>query len=614
MTTPQPPSQTPDPSGRPLHVTEISPPHQAAGQPPPSGSFVPADPLYPQEPRPAYVTQPSLLPPQPNITQPSLPPVQSLTQSQPPLHQSQPPLHQSQPLHQSHPQQPVFTPAPVSSASFPPPAPPFRPSRNPIVRLFLWLFEPSMIKGMAMGIVLALVMSVAFQLEAMWFIASSVLTLLITCLFGVLIGHYIFENRRKKLQRRGVDLLRQAGGEMPGLSDDLMTLIVNRDRAALVPFWERLRRIRPAAEEIGGLTVAAIFRVMAMSTLFAVLGGAISFAVFLTSYMQVERMEKQNALIARQIEQTDELKALSIEQQQIEVALSIAERRQVTTREILTIVNSDRSAPQDGKRSLSPTTANLIAIAFAQLEPYRGVQVDTEHGKNAMATVVRSPEQEQLLRYLSAANIDFGDLDLSRAFLNHADLHGTDLAQIQLAGVKLRQTAIYDAKLGGANFAGADLTLATLSRSDFTGSNLAGAVLHKANLGDAILAEVNLANADLSGAILKKAVFRQTQLGGAVLHGANLAQCDLNGADITGADIALADLSGAILPVVPKVRAAAYWWLGVYPPGYADKLGLGPDVLKRNTDALARLGKATDAAAMRAIVDELKAAAPTAPG
>lgn len=603
MTTPQPPSQTPDPSGRPLHVTEISPPHPAAGQPPPSGSFVPADPLYPQEPRPAYVTQPSLLPPQPNITQPSLPPLHSLTQSQPPLHQSQPP------------QQPVFTPAPVPSASLPPPpAPPFRPSRNPLVRLFLWLFEPSMIKGMAMGIVLALVMSVAFQLEAMWFIASSVLTLLITCLFGVLIGHYIFENRRKKLQRRGVELLRQAGGEMPGLSDDLMTLLINRDRAALIPVWERLRRIRPAAEEIGGLTVAAVFRVMAMSTLFAVLGGAISFAVFLTSYMQVERMEAQNKLIEQQIQQTTDQMELSVKQQQIEVALSIAERRQVTTREILTIVNGDRGTAQDGKRSLNPTTANLIAIAFSQLEPYRGVQVDTERGENAMAPVVRSPEQEQLIRYLSAADVDFGDLDLTRAFLNHADLHGTDLTRVQLAGVKLRQTAIYDAKLGGANLAGADLTQSALSRSDLTGSNLSGAVLHKANLGDAILSEANLANADLSGAILKKAVFRQTQLGGAVLHGANLAQCDLNGADITGADLALADLSAAILPIVPKTRAAGYWWLGVYPPAYADKLGLGPEALKRNTDALARLANAGDPAAMRAIVEELKAAAPNAPG
>ena len=605
MTTPQPPPHTPDPTGRNLHATEISPPPHPAGQPPPSGSFVPADlvPHNPHDQRAAYVTQPSLLPPQPNITQPSLPPLSSLTQSQ------------GQQQQAPHPSQPVFVPVPVPSASSPlPPAPPpFRPSRNPIVRLFLWLFEPSMIKGMAMGIVLALVMSVAFQLEAMWFIASSVLTLLITCLFGVLIGHYIFENRRKKLQRRGVDLLRQAGGEMPGLSDDLMTLLVNRDRAALGPIWERLRRVRPAAEEIGGLTIAAVFRVMAMSTLFAVLGGAISFAVFLTSYMQVERMEKQNELIQQQIEQTEDQMELAKELRDIDVSLSIAERRQVTMREIIAVINNDRGATQDGKRSLSPAAANLIAIVFSQLEPYRGVRLD-DHGKTVLADFLRSPEQEQLLRYMSATNIDLGDLDLSRTFLDHADLHGTDLSRAQLANVRMRHAAIYDARLVGATLAGVDLTQAVLARSDFTGSNLAGATLHKANLGDAILAEVNLARADLSGAVLKKAVFRQTQLGGAVLHGANLAQCDLNGADITDADLALADLSGAVMPIVPKVRAAAFWWLALYPAGYADKLGLGPDALKRNADAITRLAAATDAAAMRAIVEQLKAAHPTAPG
>jgi uncharacterized protein YjbI with pentapeptide repeats len=555
--------------------------------PPPSGSFVPAaDPgnfVHTAAPaQPMSATQPAA-------------PAQ-------PLHATQ----LAAPAHANAPPQPAPQPVPRASP------PPFRPSRNPIVRLILWFTEPSMIKGMAMGVILALVISVAFRLEAMWFIASSVLTLLITCLFGVLIGHYIFENRRKKLQARGLDLLRQAGGELPGISDDLVTLIMNRDRNALPVMWDRLRRIRPAAEEIAGLSVAAIFRVMAMTTLFAVLGGAISFAVFLTSYMQVERMDAQNKLIEQQIEQTKTQMENSERESQIAVALSIAERRQVTIREVFTVISGDRGQTQDGKRNLSTATANLIAVAVSQLRPYRSVDVD-ETSANVLARQIRSPEQEQLLRYLSAANVDFSGLDLSRAFLDHADLHGTDLAQIQLPRVRMRETSVYDVKLTGANLSGADLTLAALARSDLSGSNLAAAILHKANLGDTIFAEANLADADLSGAILKKAVFKQTQLGRALLHGANLAQTDLNGADITEADLALADLSAATLPTVPKVRAAAYWWLAIYPPDYAAKLGLPADAQKRNQDALTRLRAAADQAAMKAIVEELKTAAPNAP-
>ncbi len=582
MANTQPPQPSPSsPEGHLPHATAIGQPSPGylAG-PPPGGTFVPAPGVQHAAPTgPAFATQlaPAAAPPGS-----AYPPAAGVPRSA----------------------------APVPPAS----PPPFRPSRNPVVRLILWFTEPSMIKGMALGVVFALVISVAFRLEAMWFIASSVLTLLITCLFGVLIGNYIFENRRKKLQRRGMAIIAQAGDELPGLSDDILTLLWNRDRAALATVWERLRRVRPAAQEIAGLSVAAIFRVMAMSTLFAVLGGAISFAVFLTSYMQVERMDAQNQLIGFQIKQTTQQMELAQIQQDIEVALSIAERRQVTTREILTVINSDRTAAQDGKRGLTGTTANLIAVAVAQLEPYLGVRADPDTGKNTLEAHVESPEQEQLLRYLSAANVDFGDLDLSRAFLDHADLHGTDLSRIQAPRVRMRHAALYDAKLLAANLAGVDLSLAVLARSDLTGSNLATAVLHKANLGDAILADVNLADADLSGAIMKKTVFRQTQLGRARLHGATIGQCDLAGADITDTDLALADLSGATMPVVPKVRAAAFWWLAVYPPDYAAKLGLDAAALKRNQDALDRLRAAPDAAAMTAIVQELKTAAPNAPG
>ena len=180
--------------------------------------------------------------------------------------------------------------------------------------------------------------------------------------------------------------------------------------------------------------------------------------------------------------------------------------------------------------------------------------------------------------------------------------------------MRLRSATIYDAKLIGANLVGADLSLGVLARSDFTAANLAGAVLHRANLTDAVLAEANLTDVDLSGAILKKAVFKQTQLARALLHGANLSQCDLNGADISETDLALADLEAATLPPVPKVRAAGFWWLGVYAPEYAAKLGLDAAAQQRNREALTRLRAAADAPAVAAVVSELKTAAPNAPG
>ena len=324
-------------------------------------------------------------------------------------------------------------------------------------------------------------------------------------------------------------------------------------------------------------------------------------------------MDAQNQLIARQIEQTSEQMKLADMQSKIAVALSIAERRQSTAREIIGVINGDRTTPQGDKRRLTTPTANLVAIGFSQLPPYRSVRADIATGENTLAPEIRSPEQEQLLRYLAALNVDFGELDLAAAFLEHAQLPGLDLSRIDLPRVRMRNATVFDTKLVGANLVGTDLTLSVLARSDLTAANLTGAVLHRANLTDAVLSEANLTDADLSGAVLKKAVFKQALLARTLLHGANLSQCDLSVADISEADLALADLESTTLPAVPTVRKAGYWWLAVYAPEYAAKLGLDAAAQQRNRDALTRLRAAPDAAAVAAIVQELKTAAPGAP-
>lgn len=470
-----------------------------------------------------------------------------------------------------------------------------------------------MIKGMAVGIVIALIGGVALRLDAAWYIASGLMLVIVALVFGAVIGHYIFESRRKRAQRQGLEMLRSAGGELPGLGDDLATVVLQRDLRLLPNVWERLRRMRPVAEEIAGLGLAAWFRVTALSALFAVLGSAISFAVFLTSYMQVERMTEQNELVRAQTELTKEQMDWEKQRQNVEISLAIADRRQVTARELFAAIVGDgeRKAGGDGRKRLSQSTSLLIAASLPQLAPYRGVDPTT----NAVAEEIKSPEQEQLLRYLSALDIDVSELDLSRAYLDHADLHNAELPAIQLQGVTMRRSALYDAKLPGANLALADLSLAQLARADLTGANLTQAKLGGASLDDAVLSEANLAGADLSRASLKKAVLKQTQLGSAKLVGANFAQCDLGNADLTDADLALADLSALDKPVlVPKVRGANYWWLGVYTDDYATKLGVSPDQLARNREHLQRLRSAADADAAAAIVQEAKSAAPKPPG
>jgi len=573
-----------------------TPQHPPSDAPhPPAGSFTPAGHTVQAPPQPAYTP--------PGGTQQGYAPA---AHAQPPV-----PSASSQP------------PPPVPPASLPRPS--FAPSRNPIVRLILWFTEPSMLKGMALGVILALVVGVALKLQAMWYVVGGLLTILFVCLFGVLIGHYVFESRRKKVQARGLEMLRDAGAELPGLTDHVMTLLWSRDRAYLPGVWDRLRRIRPAIEEVVGLTFAMVFRTMAMSALFAVLGAAISFAVFVTAFMQVERMTEQNKLIQAQIKQTDDQMKFNARAQDVALALSVGDRRQVMLRDLISDVNEARDTPcgadvplsrlGEKKRCLPDNAARQIATFAALLQPYKPVVASPDGSQNDVAETARSPEQQQFLRYLSANNIEVGNeaLDLSTAYLDHADLHATALERIRLTGVSLRSAKLYDADFSGAELAGADLTLAVASRTRLSGANLAAAKLHKANLSGADLTSANLVDTVFSGTNLKGAVLQGAQLGRAVFHGANLASVDLSGADLTDADLALANLAGATMPSVPNVRAAAFWWLGVYASDYAAKLGLGPEAQQRNQAALDRLG-AADLEAAAAIVQELKSAAPNAPG
>lgn len=582
----QPPS---DPHGHPLPGS-----FTPAGQPQPQPVFTPAggthqgfSPIQPPPGFPASHTEPVGVP----VHHPPYAPVQ-------------PPAHQ-----------------PVPSAS---PRKPFKPSRNPIVRLILWFTEPSMLKGMAMGVILALIVGVAIRLEAMWYIISGLLLILFVCLFGVIIGHYVFENRRKRLQAHGLEMIREAGTELPALSDDVMTMLWSRDRSQLPLVWDRLRRIKPAVEEIGGLTIAAVFRTMAMGALFAVLGAAISFAVFLTSFMQVERMTEQNKLIQAQIKQTDQQMAFEANAAAVAVALSIAESRQSTLRDLIAELKGSKDLTACGaevppsrlgerKRCLSDAAAQQLATFVALLQPYRPVEARGDG--NSVAEHIHSPEQQQFLRYLSGSNIEVGTeaLDLSTAFLDRADLSGTALERIHLHKVSMRHAKLNDADLSGADLSHTDLTSAIASRVRLHDTVLTDARLVRANFVGADFTEANLVRAELVGAALRGAVFQQAKLGKAVLHGATLTDANLTGADLTEADLALANLDGAKLPAVPQVREAAYWWLGVYAADYAAKLGLDAAAQQRNQAALDRWGKATDEAAAAAIVTELKSVAPNAP-
>jgi uncharacterized protein YjbI with pentapeptide repeats len=141
-------------------------------------------------------------------------------------------------------------------------------------------------------------------------------------------------------------------------------------------------------------------------------------------------------------------------------------------------------------------------------------------------------------------------VDFDHAQLANAQLAFLRLSHANLAGAGLRHANLAAARLTGANLTGADLTDANLNSVHLAGADLNSVHLASANLVGADLTRANLIHADLTGAILVGADLTGAQLAyadltGAYLTGTDLTRADLIYADLTGADLTGADLTGA---------------------------------------------------------------------
>jgi uncharacterized protein YjbI with pentapeptide repeats len=111
---------------------------------------------------------------------------------------------------------------------------------------------------------------------------------------------------------------------------------------------------------------------------------------------------------------------------------------------------------------------------------------------------------------LSTDRLEFGSVDLSRAYLGQAQFEGANLAGANLDGADLSGAGLIGADLTGARLDGANLSRAVLNSAQLERSTLRRTVLWKADLRKA-----NLSHADLRGTVFKAAKLHGTSLTGA---------------------------------------------------------------------------------------------------
>ena len=121
--------------------------------------------------------------------------------------------------------------------------------------------------------------------------------------------------------------------------------------------------------------------------------------------------------------------------------------------------------------------------------------------------------------------------ELNERILNHILwLRGKGGKRLSLGFTDLRGADLGFVKLGGANLHESDLRNVNIQGADLSDADLGGANLHGSNLHGADLRNANLVGADLSGADLGF-----TDLRGVDLHGAHLQSAKLSGASLSGA-------------------------------------------------------------------------------
>ncbi|MEZ4380738.1 MAG: pentapeptide repeat-containing protein [Nannocystaceae bacterium] len=506
--------------------------------------------------------------------------------------------------------------------------------RGALLRLFLWITEPTLIKGMALGVVLSLVITVGSKLDAVWYVASGLLLIAVAMIFGVIIGHYVFESRKKRLQKNALGLLADASTVLPAATEDLLALAQTRDAHHLHALWARLNRIKPTLRELSGLLVAMIFRVMAMSTLIAVLGGAISFAVFLATYLQVERMgeqnellKSQNAMVQKEIDLVEAQMRADREAREVDLSLSTAAQRQAVVLGLIDAIDDDIALLKaddvnrgEGLGYVRPGSSKKITIStgmyrriqrtLSQLDPYRVV----DPASMTVGEVPRSPEQELLIHYLESSTID-----LTRLSLRQAYFVGADLSELEIGEIDLNDSRFDGAVMTRIDLSDAYLEQASLRRIEAASSSFSGAHMAKANLGGAMLSGADLSGADLSGADLSLATLRQATLENADLSGASLAGAVLEQADMSGRlKLSGTDLAGADLREIDKapresaIKGAKGWELAAYSDALAKELGLDDARHAANKRAVDALREADSPEAAAKILADLRGPAPAA--
>lgn len=420
-----------------------------------------------------------------------------------------------------------------------------------LLRVLIWLTRPDFVLGIALGIGAAIAGQLALSFATGWYVLIGLLALTALLCIGAFVGYFVasayarrIRNSASQTSKRLVDAATKAGAEALSFAASNRA---TRDPAALNA---ALFGLGSSAQDIVGWAGALIGRALAFGRLAALLGAAISFAIFLATYMQVEKLEYQNKLMDASNH------------------LQEAARRNLLASDIEAL---DKQLPSKAGETLPESTiANIVNLSVS-LRPYRFLQYEepdtykadgklpADVGAARLSDRALSAERGRLvLKLVRMAPANLKELAQARPDFSRADLRSTRLSKLNFAQLFLSYSDLRDVEGFLANFQGAQLP-----HADFSGAELLGAKFSRPqeSIDSLRRQSTDLRNARFTNARLNKADFSDADLSGADFSGAVLFDTVFNGArltDVHWADAALTQADNAEQLIQAQAAYAAF--------------------------------------------------------
>lgn len=222
-------------------------------------------------------------------------------------------------------------------------------------RILLWLTTPNLLLGLALGVCLSILAAMVWQLDLAESVAAVLLGGAFLLLIGAVVGHTLAARGWNRFREQSMAPARTLLSEIArALAQPDAS---SRSAALSVALPQAAERLQPVAESLVGV----VLRFFAIGRLFALLGVTVSFAVFLATYMQVERLAEQNALVR--------LQSLSAHQQiaqSMRGEIAAARSLEALAHELLSIYRKEDAARQRLSGACASASAEL-KTTFAAL-------------------------------------------------------------------------------------------------------------------------------------------------------------------------------------------------------------------------------------------------------